>query len=44
MIDELVDKWRDVIECTEKDEYLEREMATEFIEDLTWLKKSLVKQ
>ena len=44
MINELIDKWQDVVDSSEPEDYLERELAREMMEDLTWLKKSLVKR
>lgn len=37
MIDELIDKWLDVIAHT--DDYLERTLAEEFVEDLKQVRK-----
>lgn len=36
-IEALLDKWQDVIESSEPDEYEARNIAEEIVEDLTWL-------
>lgn len=38
-IAEVRDKWVDVLACAEPDDYTERNLITEFLEDIAWLEQ-----